>query len=1274
MSAPPEKGHAALAAQAAQGAPVAAGGEAAAATVASGGAAVGAAVGSGARVLPDSEARRRIREDLKSTLIVEAAAGTGKTTALVSRIVEVLRRPAEQGGGTLDRIVAVTFTEKAAGEMKLRLRAGIEHARAGAMERPAERARLEAALAHLEAARIGTIHSFCADLLRERPVEAVVDPLFQVAAEEEAQGLFDQAFDAWFQRALSEPPEGVRRILRRRGRADSYGPRALLRDSAWRLSDHRDFTGSWRRDPFPRTQAIDATIEELTTLAGLAVHAESEGDYLAQNLIKLGRYLAELQRREEVTGERDHDGLEAELQELCRWKEWRWRGGGKYYGGGLTRAEVVEQRDRVKASLDALVNRLSADLAACLHRELRPPIQAYDALKTRAGRLDFLDLLLRTRDLIRRGRAVREELQQRFTHLFVDEFQDTDPLQAEILLLLAADDPGATDWTRANVVPGKLFLVGDPKQSIYRFRRADVALYEATKKRLMARGADVLYLSTSFRSVPSIQEAVNAAFAPLMQGAASPARRGAREEGGREEGARESGALPVAEPGAPTTPITQAQYVALERFRDDPPDQPTLVALSVPRPYGEYGRIVDFKVRESIPDAVAAFIHHVIKERRWTVTERERPHERVPIEARHICLLFKRFQTFGEDTTRAYVRALEARRIPHVLVGGRSFHDREEVMAMRNALTAIEWPDDELSVYATLRGPLFALTDDVLLLYRDRFRSLHPLLSPDAQELSFTSAAGGQPLAEVAEALGVLGRLHRQRNRRPIADTLGLLLEETRAHAGIAIWPTGEQALANVLRVMDLGRRFETAGATSFRAFVERLAADAERGEAAEAPVVEEGTEGVRIMTVHRAKGLEFPVVILADPTTPAVHQNPSRYVDPERGLWAEPIAGCLPVELWDRREEVLRRDREESVRLAYVAATRARELLVVPAVGDTSGTAVGESWLDVLNPVLYPPPKQRRSASPGPGCPPFGPDSVLERPARCEASERDSVAPGLHAPQQGRHAVVWWDPHLLDLDREPAAGLRQQRILQADGSGALSSAGEKAHEGWQADRGRAIEDGSVASLRVRGVSVLSKEAGLRARLLEEQGAGGEVQEGSLPPPLPALGTSDREISFEGTGMSRQGRPRGNRFGTLVHSVLAEVDLDAGRPEIAAVAEAQARMLGATSGELDAAVECALVTLAHPTLRRAAESALRGDCVREMPVLLTMADGTVVEGSVDLAFREEGAGTALWTVVDFKTDVDPTESRVRYETQLRLYLEAIEAATGERARGVVLGV
>src|SRR5262249_55329989 len=200
--------------------------------------------------LPDFEARRRILSEFGKTFFVEAAAGTGKNTALVGRVGGLVR----SGGGTLDRIVAVTFTEKAAGEMKLRLRSEIEKARSVASQE--ERNRLDRALEELELARIGTIHAFCGDLLHERPIEAGIAPLFEVASEEEAESLAGEAFEAWFQGVLSDPPEGIRRILRRRSRGQS--PREQLRNAMNALREHRDFPERWRRDPFDRQGTIDA--------------------------------------------------------------------------------------------------------------------------------------------------------------------------------------------------------------------------------------------------------------------------------------------------------------------------------------------------------------------------------------------------------------------------------------------------------------------------------------------------------------------------------------------------------------------------------------------------------------------------------------------------------------------------------------------------------------------------------------------------------------------------------------------------------------------------------------------------------------------------------------------------------------------------------------------------------------------------------------------------------------------------------------------------------
>ena len=1230
------------------------------------------------RPLADGEARRRIREDLETTFVVEAAAGTGKTTELVARIVALLA----SGRAKLDEIVAVTFTEKAAGEMKLRLRGGIERSRT-AEDAPLEvRANLDRSLAMLEAARIGTIHSLCSDLLHEHPLEAEVDPLFEVGAEDETERLFDQAFDRWFQRALSNPPEGVRRLLRRRPRGrDRQTPREVLRDAAYRLADRRDFDGPWRRDPWDRTEAMSGALDALRAAASVAAPKNAaEKDFIGRNLQKIGRFLEELDRREAVRG-RDEDGLEAELRDVQRWSEWRWRGGG--FNCLVSRNEAIALRDDAKRMVDAFLDAASADLAACLFAELQPLMEEFERLKKRAGRLDFLDLLLHTRDLLRKNTAVRRQLNARFSHLFIDEFQDTDPLQAEILLLLAADDPETSRREDVRPRPGKLFVVGDPKQSIYRFRRADVAFYSEVKRQLLGAGAEVLYLSTSFRSAPSLQQAVNAAFGPLMRGDSH----------------------------------SQARYVALEPYREDPKERPTIVALPVPRPYSDYGKIVGFRIEESAPDAVAAFIEFLVTKSGWTVSERERPEEQVPVAARHVCLLFKRFQSAGEDVTRPYVRALESRRIPHVLVGGRSFHEREEVIALRSALAAIEWPDDELSVFAALRGPFFAVGDDLLIAYRAAHKALHPLYALRLTEKDPAKRKDAPELPaherEVAEALAVLGSLHVGRNRRPVADTIGQLLERTRAHAGLAIWPTGEQALANVLRVMDLARRFETRGATSFRAFVERIQDDAQQGEAAEAPVVEEGTDGVRLMTVHRAKGLEFPVVVLADPTAPHTHLQPTRHVDSATRSWYEPLAGCMPIELFERREEVRARDLEEAHRLAYVAATRARDLLIVPVVGDALvGDDAVKGWVDVLHPVLYPPRVERRDPRTPVGCPPFlGDDTVLDR-SKVDHGSEASVAPGLHHPEVGDHTVVWWDPKALPAGTERSAGLRQQRILRADERGAQGDGGELRHAAWRARRRQSIERGSQPSQVVRTATEIASEIGeaaYQARLAAVRAAalatalaaedappvqigGGRARGvdpladgGAAGPSIAAdaaspgaVGADPRArkglVALEHTDAPREGRPRGKRFGILVHAVLAEVSLTATEDDAGAMAAVQGRLVGASAGEVEAARVAVVAALRHPLMVRAAKAAARGECRRETPVVTPLEGGVVLDGIIDLAFREETPEGPLWLVVDFKTDTDVEAHGAQYEVQVSLYVDAVAKATGERARGLLLSV
>jgi ATP-dependent exoDNAse (exonuclease V) beta subunit len=1151
--------------------------------------------------LADHEQRELIRSALDDTLVVEAAAGTGKTTELVRRMIAITAA----GRAELDRVVAVTFTDAAAGELKLRLRAAIEEGRLDASRPKEERDRLTAALAKLEEARIGTIHSFCADLLRERPIEARVDPRFEVAPADLARPLFERVFDRWFENQLSGPEPGVRRILRRWRREPFFGarrrdegPRGLLRQAAWQLVEHRDFPTPWRRAPgFERDYEIDAFLEEMEALAEWADRADS-GDWFGKSLIEIAKAFDEVRRVERVR-ERDHDALEAWLSELVRPrnKYWTWKGYARRDSPDFPRGQLIQRRDALLARLRRFVDDAGADLAPLLRDELWPVVGAYESAKEHVGYLDFNDLLSRACSLVRNSPEVRRELQRRFTHYFVDEFQDTDPLQVEILMLLAADDPDVAAWRRARAVPGKLFLVGDPKQSIYGFRGADVTLYREVYQRLVEQGATPVHLTVSFRSVPEIQDAVNAAFAPLL---------------GTNGGAGPRG------------------YVPLARHRATFAGQPAVIALPVPAPYNDFGKIVNWRIEESLPDVIAAWVRWLVNESGWFVTERERPDERVRVQPRHVCLLFKRFRSFGEDITRTYVGALEARQLPHLLVGGSSFHEREEIETLRNALAAIERPDDELAVFATLRGPLLAMSDATLLVWRERVGPLHPF-RPVPEAIS-------PSLAEVADGLALLRDLHRGRNRRPVADTIARLLEATRAYAAFAIWPTGMQALANISRLMDLARRAEQQGLVSFRGFIERLEDEAERGEATEA-MLEEGVEGVRIMTAHKAKGLEFPIVILADMTAPMTFEQPSRWTDPARGICAQRLAGCTPLELREHANEETERERQEAVRLLYVATTRARDALVVPVIGDERHLG----WSEGLNGAVYPTPATARRPvdRTAPGCPAFGEDSVPGRPAQV-TMPRDSVMPGLHRPEVGAHPVVWWDPSVLRLGIRTSIGLSQTRILESDEAGHAEAA-LASWEAWREERRQTRAQGEQPTRVVRPATEWARSVG------EVPGA--------------------EDVQVVDTGWAGE-RPRGRRFGTLVHAVLATVGLDDDRDLVAAQTAVQARLLGALDAEREAAAHAVVVALAHPILRRAAAAARDGRCRRESAIVLRLEDGTLLESVADLAFFEDGE----WTVVDFKTDAELAVRLEEYKRQVAVYVRGLAEATRTSAGGVIARV
>ena len=1116
----------------------------------------------------DEGARERIRTSLDESLIVEASAGTGKTTELVKRIVAVLG----QGKTTIDKIAAVTFTHKAAGELKLRLREELDKERHKAPP-------LVDALQRLEEASIGTIHSFCAQILRERPVEARVDPAFEELNEQASHRLYQRSFRAWLEKGLAKSSPGLRRAFARLAWRDSWDDSLPIEQLQWagkKLVEWRDYPAPWSRESFSRDEEIKTLVRMVRELAELSAKPRRVTDNLHRSLAPT-RALAGWIDKAESAGARDYDALEGLLLKLGRDLGRNFRKGSGEYGGGVAREDLVLRCDELRRWIEEFRRRADADLAVELREEMRGLVDEYNDRKQRAGKLDFVDLLISVRDLVRDDAEVRHYLQDRFTHLFIDEFQDTDPLQAEILLLLASDDRYETDWRRVIPKAGKLFLVGDPKQSIYKFRRADIVLYRKVRDTLIDRGVGFAKLTQSFRSVRNIQQLVNAAFETEMTGDV------------------DSG---------------QADWAPLEEHRPDANGRPSVIVLPVPRPYKS--RLAKEAVNKCLPDAIAAFIAWLVNDSGWG------------FRARDIAVLFRRRTQGRVDLTREYARALEGRGLSHLLAGSKSFHRREEVETLRAGLAAIEWPDDELSVFATLKGSLFAIRDEVLLRYRHVHRSLHPFHKRDE--------AADADFVTVQEALTLLAELHRARNRRPFAATVNALLEATRAHAGFVLRPGGNQILANVARVADLARTYEMSGGISFRGFVEELAAQAEKEDAAEAPVLEEDSDGVRLMTVHGAKGLEFPVVILADLTANIAARDTDQYVDGERRLCAVRLLRCAPRELVDHEVQESEREQAEGVRVAYVAATRARDLLVIPAVGDEPFPQGG--WLSPLNKGVYPSRADWRKSQPALGCPQFGAASVMERPLDYNREGEFSVRPGLIRPERGEHEVVWWDPSKLALNVEGGLGLHQKEILADDGGVSLA-----AYREWQAARGRVIEQGSRPDHKVF-IATQALDA----------------------PPDPIM------VQIAAVAKSAR-RAAGRRFGTLVHNVMRDVSLDADRSAIVQLVDWNTRLLGAPAEEREAAVAAVESALASPLVARAKAAAR---CHREYPLVLNLEDGRVLEGFIDLAFVEDGQ----WVIVDFKTDADTSspDKRAQYERQLQWYAFARAQLTNMQAQAWLLEI
>jgi len=871
----------------------------------------------------DQDVRDRVTADLGTTFLLEAGAGTGKTRVLVDRYVSCVLDPV-RGTGDVRTVAAITFTEKAAGELRQRVREEFERLAAEAAGDAARSAVIQGALDALDDAPISTIHGFAGRLLREFPVEAGVDPAFEQLDALGSDLERGRLWEEWLSElATSDPSVGsVRRRLSRLLRAGvrlewlrtlAVGPRGVF-------GERYDLDPEPASLPEPDLRAslpeLVAALEGLASFCSVACgNVDDKGCVAALALVDAGRALADRPPD-------DVDQLAAAYFALPVKATPTAPGGAK---GNWSQAHggKDEMQTRYREAVAAVLAAREA-YAAFLTTLAVSVADAFSrwAAETQLalGRLDFTDLLGCLRDLLVRDLAARAALQARFRYLLVDEFQDTDPLQAEIVFLLCEREPTAVDWREAILEPGKLFVVGDPKQSIYRFRRADIGMYDQVKRQVAGQpggSGAIEVIRQNFRTTPSVVQWVNNVFADVF-------------DEDREEG-------------------RQPGYQWVEPFR--PPVDGPRVSVLLGDDFGSAAGAAD-AARQAEAQALAALLltMHGAERERWSVQDRVAGSDGAgdaepsrPPRWGDVALLFR--ATTGLET---YEQAFREAGVPYRVDGGKAYFSRREVDDALLCLRAVDDPSDGPAVYGALHSSFFGFSDDELFLFwagGGRFDLF---------------AAQPEAHAAVGAALATLRELH---ERRAASEPHELAAELVRlAHAAeflAATGPGGAQAIANLEKLIDRARAFSGAGGGGLGAF---LAWAAEAGDAAgeqESQVDDEG-DVVHLLTIHKAKGLEYPIVIVVGGALTGGSGSGDPIVDREERrlaikLKAElpgaPARDLEPQRYTALKEREKRMEASEARRLLYVAATRARDRLVISCFGRLT-TKEGAPAAVLLGPI----------------------------------------------------------------------------------------------------------------------------------------------------------------------------------------------------------------------------------------------------------------------------------------------------------------------------------
>jgi len=817
--------------------------------------------------LVDQQARDTIATDLDRTLFVEAGAGTGKTHSLVQRIIGLLASGRAHAGS----IAAMTFTEAAAAELRDRVRNSLEAVVADSTTDSTARDRCESALNELDGAAIETIHAFCRRLLAAYPLQAGLPPAFELMDETEAAGWFSEQWDGWFRGLLERAEENealatpLLRVL-----ALGASPDRLF-GLASRLRDHWDRLSSAGADVAQPVLDLSGVIAQLDATCAHGSAALNADDRMAQHLV----FLESLLRRLRLAGD-DVSALQA-LVPVARNRQGAPWGAFSRFGsaGSWPKDYLVGLREDVAETHQLAMNVLdgvASAAASVLVAELARFVLEMAAERRRLGRLEFQDLLVLTRNLLAEQPEVRTALRDRYTHFFIDEFQDTDPLQAEIAFLLGSPPSTSADenWLNLPVDAGRLFFVGDPKQSIYRFRRADIDIYRKVRGQFEA---SLVQLTQNFRSVPAVIDWVNEQFAVRFGG-------------------------PGSERQAPHGPLAAARSAIGE-------------GVSVYRlGGGTTGNAA--QVRASEAESVVQLLQE-IRDGSWGVRGMDGVRQ---ARLQDVAILSRTRTGF-----RSIVEQLEAAAIPHRVESRSLVFDAQEIRDLLAMLRAIDDPTDEVALLAALRAPAFACADDDLARYRLAGGTWDFRRTPPAE-------TAGSP---VVEALAWLRAKHEARWWAPLGELVDDVLRERRLFELALIDRRPRERWQRLRFVAEQARAHAERPEATLRSLIEWLQWQADEGAQVQERVVPESDDdAVRIMTVHASKGLEFPIVVLVGlSSAPRSQSRDLLWNDagtPEVSLGVSlRTAGYEAALVTDDLLNGLERDR-----LLYVAMTRAEDHLIL--------------------------------------------------------------------------------------------------------------------------------------------------------------------------------------------------------------------------------------------------------------------------------------------------------------------------------------------------------